>query len=70
MEAAQQLSSAVLESSERKYLLMTSNQTNVLLTESEVVRQIPDMTAQMAGRKERLSWLIAFINENAVLLKV
>ncbi|KAF8910963.1 methyltransferase type 11 [Gymnopilus junonius] len=52
MEAAQQLSSAVLESN------------------SEVVRQIPDMTAQMTGRKERLSWLIGFINEGAVLYKM
>lgn len=36
----------------------------------EVVRQSPDMTIQMTGRKERLSWLIGFINENAVLDKV
>lgn len=28
------------------------------------------MTIQMQGRKDRLSWLIAFINENAVLDKV
>lgn len=36
----------------------------------EVVRQSPDMTIQMTGRKERLSWLIGFINENAALEKV
>lgn len=28
------------------------------------------MTAQLNGRKERLSWLVGFINENAALLKV
>lgn len=28
------------------------------------------MTNQLTGRKERLSWLIGFINENAVLYKV
>lgn len=36
----------------------------------EVVRQSPDMTTQLTGRKERLSWLIGFINENGVLVKV
>ncbi|KDR81643.1 hypothetical protein GALMADRAFT_239719 [Galerina marginata CBS 339.88] len=52
MQAAQQLSEAVLKS------------------DPEVVRQSPDMTAQMTGRKERLSWLIGFINENGVLVKM
>lgn len=38
--------------------------------DSQLVRQSPDMTNQLTGRKERLSWLIGFINENAVLYKV
>ncbi|KAF9476583.1 methyltransferase type 11 [Pholiota conissans] len=42
----------------------------VLKSDPEVVRQSPDMTAQLNGRKERLSWLIGFINENAVLVKM
>ncbi|KAF8964670.1 hypothetical protein BDZ97DRAFT_1660027 [Flammula alnicola] len=42
----------------------------VLKSDPEVVRQSPDMTAQLTGRKERLSWLIGFINENAVLVKM
>jgi len=39
-------------------------------TDPEVVQQSPDMTAQLTRRKERLSWLIGFINENVVLVKV
>ncbi|KAJ3516620.1 hypothetical protein NLJ89_g1011 [Agrocybe chaxingu] len=42
----------------------------VLKSDPEVVRQSPDMTAQLTGRKERLSWLIGFINENVVLVKM
>ncbi|CAA7271672.1 unnamed protein product [Cyclocybe aegerita] len=42
----------------------------VLKSDPEVVRQSPDMTAQLTGRKERLSWLISFINENVVLIKM
>ena len=36
----------------------------------DVVNNSHDLTLQMTGRKERLSWLIGFINENAVLVKV
>ncbi|KIM49090.1 hypothetical protein M413DRAFT_95576 [Hebeloma cylindrosporum] len=42
----------------------------VLKSHPEVVQQSPDMTAQLNGRKERLSWLIGFINENAALTKM
>ncbi|KAF7363465.1 Methyltransferase type 11 [Mycena sanguinolenta] len=41
----------------------------VLQSDPEVVRSNPDLSAQLTGRKERLSWLIHFINDNAVLLK-
>jgi nuclear pore complex protein Nup133 len=36
----------------------------------EVVRKQHDLTAQLTGRKERLSWLIKFLNENMVVVKV
>ncbi|KAF7967089.1 hypothetical protein HWV62_35891 [Athelia sp. TMB] len=42
----------------------------VLESDSEVVRPNHDLGAQLSGRKDRLSWLIRFINDNAVLGKV
>ncbi|KAJ7111560.1 hypothetical protein C8R43DRAFT_1091558 [Mycena crocata] len=42
----------------------------VLKSDPEVVRSNPDLTAQLTSRKERLSWLIHFINDNAVLGKM
>lgn len=36
----------------------------------EVVRPNHDLSAQLAHRKERLSFLIKFINDNGVLTKV
>ena len=39
-------------------------------TDSEIVRAHHDMQAQMINRKERLQFLIRFINENGVLTKV
>ncbi|KAJ7172457.1 methyltransferase type 11 [Mycena filopes] len=39
----------------------------VLSSDPEVVRINPDLSAQLTSRKERLSWLIHFINDNAVL---
>ncbi|KAJ7046830.1 hypothetical protein C8F04DRAFT_1227029 [Mycena alexandri] len=42
----------------------------VLLSDPEVVRSNPDLSAQLTSRKERLSWLIHFINDNAVLGKM
>lgn len=52
MQAAEQLSAAVLRSA------------------SEVVRKNHDLTSQLNSRKERLSWLIRFVNDNAVLGKI
>ena len=40
------------------------------MIDSEVVRPHHDLGAQLIGRKDRLSWLIQFINDNAVLGKV
>ncbi|KAJ7449858.1 hypothetical protein FB451DRAFT_741132 [Mycena latifolia] len=42
----------------------------VLQSDPEVVRSNPDLGAQLTSRKERLSWLIHFINDNAVLGKM
>ncbi|CCM02415.1 uncharacterized protein FIBRA_04513 [Fibroporia radiculosa] len=41
----------------------------ILRSDSEVVRPSHDLQAQISGRKERLSFLIKFINDNAVLTK-
>ncbi|KAH9843032.1 uncharacterized protein C8Q71DRAFT_232214 [Rhodofomes roseus] len=42
----------------------------VLQSDSEIVRPNHDLQAQMVGRKERLQFLIRFINENGVLTKM
>lgn len=38
----------------------------VLVSDPEVVRRNHDLTAQLNSRKDRLNWLIGFINENLV----
>ncbi|TFK29976.1 methyltransferase type 11 [Coprinopsis marcescibilis] len=62
MRGAEQLSYAVLQSGKdalpRRILY------------PEIVRRNHDLTAQLTSRKERLSWLIGFINENLVLGKI
>jgi len=35
----------------------------------EIVRPNHDLTAQLTARKERLGWLIGFINDNGALAK-
>ncbi|KAK7467177.1 hypothetical protein VKT23_004235 [Stygiomarasmius scandens] len=42
----------------------------VLESDPELVRNSYDMSVQLKTRKDRLTWLIQFINENAVLLKM
>ncbi|KAI0807541.1 hypothetical protein C8Q74DRAFT_1213431 [Fomes fomentarius] len=42
----------------------------VLESDSEVVKAHHDLHAQMSGRKDRLSFLIKFINDNSVLTKM
>ncbi|KIY43404.1 hypothetical protein FISHEDRAFT_52783 [Fistulina hepatica ATCC 64428] len=42
----------------------------VLVSDRQIIRQNHDLGAQMQGRKERLSWLISFINENGALDKM
>jgi nuclear pore complex protein Nup133 len=71
MQGAEQLSQAVLKSGWLIIETPLDKYVNSLFTaDSEVVRQSPDLTTQLAGRKDRLSWLIGFINENGVLVKV
>lgn len=71
MQGAEQLSQAVLKSGWFALPLCPNAMFNVnAALDPEVVRQSPDMTTQLTGRKERLSWLIGFINENGVLVKV
>ena len=38
--------------------------------DAEIVRPNHDLTYQLTARKERLSWLIRFINDNGALAKV
>lgn len=42
----------------------------VLRSDPEVVRNNHDLSAQLTSRKDRLSWLIGFINDNSVLVKM
>lgn len=42
----------------------------VLASDAELVQQLPDLGRQLIERKDRLRFLISFINENAALGKV
>lgn len=42
----------------------------VLKSDPDLVRRNHDLSAQLAARKDRLTWLIRFINDNAVLEKM
>ena len=69
MRGAEQLSQGVLESG----MLPPSNLSWCLLnipTDPELIRKNHDLSAQLTERKERLSWLIKFLNDNMVLVKV
>lgn len=72
MSGAEQLSQAVLESGIVARFPSTSDSAEwgVRGADSEIVRAHHDMQAQMINRKERLQFLIRFINENGVLTKV
>lgn len=70
MQGAQQLSYEVLKSGQSQSFGPLDSCLCAILLDPEVVQQNPDMTAQLNGRKERLSWLIGFINENVALMKV
>lgn len=70
MSGAEQLSQAILESG--KCVCSSSYKAFQLtfLLDTRVVRPNHDLQAQMTSRKERLSFLIKFINDNAVISKV
>ncbi len=73
MSGAEQLSEAVLESGQYKQLPFDPIHESSNLhcnSDPEVVRAHHDLSAQMSGRKDRLSFLIKFINDNSVLTKV
>ena len=42
----------------------------ILQSDPDLVRRNHDLSAQLGSRKERVGWLIRFINDNAVLEKV
>ncbi len=68
MSGAEQLSQAILESGE--YIVWGISVCLISRSEIQVVRPNHDLQAQMTSRKERLSFLIKFINDNAVISKV
>ncbi|KAJ8078829.1 hypothetical protein PM082_013112 [Marasmius tenuissimus] len=69
MQGAEQLSQAILHSGIVSFKSMISP-TYRDPSDPLLVRANQDLTSQLKGRKERLSWLIQFINDNLVLLKM
>ena len=69
MSGAALLSSAILQSGKHllRRNLFTGDLHNV---DSTVIRSNNDLTVQLNIRKEKISFLIKFINENGVLSKV
>ena len=70
MRGAEQLSQAVLQSGLMNSLYLSFLCLSNKNTDPEVVRKNHDLTAHLTGRKERLSWLIKFLNDNMVVGKV
>lgn len=69
MSGASRLSSAILESGER--LLPNSLfKRDSRGVDTAVIRPNNDLTVQLTSRKEKISFLIKFINENGVIGKV
>ena len=48
----------------------TSSYTDISPLDSEIIRPNHDLNAHMMGRKDKLNFLIKFINDNAALSKV
>lgn len=85
MTGAEGLSRAVLESGTCIILAATLNMLISLVCDfrpslawhfystrkdPEIIRPNHDLTSQLTSRKDRLSWLIRFINDNAALRKM
>ena len=69
MRGAEQLSRAILESGVHSIKHAACHGAN-LFKDPALVKKDHDLSAQMTARKEKLSWLIGFINNNGVLVKV
>lgn len=71
-KGAEQLSRAVLESGPQysSLVFIYRCSSRIFFSDPEVVHHHHDLSAQLLSRIERLSWLVGFINDNAVLLKV
>lgn len=70
MAGAAQLSRAVLESGELSSVIHIYAIHPFHKQDPELVRPNHDLQVQLTIRKERLSFLIKFINDNAALTKV
>ncbi|KAF8636731.1 hypothetical protein AX17_003534 [Amanita inopinata Kibby_2008] len=57
---------------DEEFLMQGAQQLSQAILESdpELVKKDHDLSAQMTARKEKLSWLIGFINDNGVLVKM
>ena len=70
MSGAALLSSAILQSGKRLLLQQCVYWRPTHTVDSTVIRANNDLTVQLNSRKEKISFLIKFINENGVLSKV
>lgn len=70
MRAAEGTSAAVVASGESWFPRHTLFGVQLAPSDAEIVRPNHDLTYQLTARKERLSWLIRFINDNGALGKV
>ncbi|KAK2466879.1 hypothetical protein APHAL10511_001137 [Amanita phalloides] len=57
---------------DEEHLMRGAEQLSLAILESDLalVKRDHDLNAQMTARKEKLSWLIGFINDNGVLVKM
>ena len=71
MTGAEQLSKAILESG-NAWLSSPLEPLHILRSslDSEIIRPNHDLNTHMMGRKDKLNFLIKFINDNAALSKV
>lgn len=68
MRAAEEMSSGVLASGNPFDGSLWCDPLSAII-DAEIVRPNHDLSAQLTARKERLSWLIMFINDNGALRK-
>lgn len=68
MRAAEQLSDSILHSGKHSFFF-SAVPPCLPFADPELVRGNQDLSSQLKVRKERLAWLIQFINENTALIK-